>query len=139
MKIIRPQRKVGVSLFDNQGMVLNSADTLKNLMDTHFIDSVQMEENDCKRATISSGRKHHHEELYQFIDEQKVSAALESFGPLKAPGPDGFKPLVLTNLTYEFVEYITQLYRMAVQIGQTPRAWRLMKVVFIPKEGKSAY
>ena len=139
MKIIRPQRKVGVSLFDNQGMVLNSADTLKNLMDTHFIDSVQMEENDCKRATISSGRKHHHEELYQFIDEQKVSAALESFGPLKAPGPDGFKPLVLTNLTDEFVGYITQLYRIAVQIGQTPRAWRLMKVVFIPKEGKSAY
>ena len=93
MKIIRPQRKVGVSLFDNQGMVLNSADTLKNLMDTHFIDSVQMEENDCKRATISSGRKHHNEELDQFIDEQKVFAALESFGPLKAPGPDGFCPL----------------------------------------------
>ena len=74
-----------------------------------------------------------------YINEQKVISSLMSFGPHKAAGPDGLKPLVLQNLTYEIIQYITNLYQMAVRYGYTPTVWRSMRVTFIPKEGKKDY
>ena len=73
------------------------------------------------------------------ISEEKVHAAIHSLKPLKAPGPDGFKPLVLQNLGTKMLQRLTRLYQAILTLGYTPRRWRASKVIFIPKPGKEDY
>ena len=57
----------------------------------------------------------------------------------KAPGPDGIQPTVLQNLPKNALTELIWIYRKSLQQGQVPKAWREMKLVFIPKPGKKAY
>jgi hypothetical protein len=68
-----------------------------------------------------------------------VKDAIRSFGPRKAPGPDGFHPMVLQQMPEEVVETLTELYKRSIQEGTVPSTWREMKVIFLPKEGKDDY
>ena len=72
----------------------------------------------------------------EYIDTQEVCVALASFGPMKAVGPDGLKPLTLQKLTDKLLTYLTNLYRICANMGYTPKVWRAMKVVFLPKAGE---
>ena len=79
------------------------------------------------------------EEVFKYVQPNKVLAAFKSFGPDKSPGPDGIKPLVLQKLPMKIIEVITGLYRDVLTTSYTPKIWRKMSVVFIPKIGKSDY
>ena len=61
---------------------------------------------------------------------------MRSFGSRKAPGPDGFKPIVLKNLNEKVVLFLTSLYKMSISTQQIPSSWRKMDVIFIPKPGE---
>ena len=138
MKILRPKPKKAMGLFKNQDGSLSPKETLENLMDTHFLESVNADE-EVVTAVPMMVEDEESNNVINYIDEQKVTAALASFGPYKAPGPDGFKPMVLQKLTEEFISYITKIYKTAVRTRVAPKVWREMKVVFIPKEGKTDY
>lgn len=136
VKILRPRPARGISLFTNQGVTLTPRQTLENLMDTHFIDST---ESDGAEAVPVRKEELDSDDVLRYIDDHKVIEALSSFGPHKAPGPDGFKPLVLQKLPMEITTYVTKLYQIAVSTGYAPKVWRVMRVTFIPKEGKKDY
>ena len=72
----------------------------------------------------------------EYIDAQEVCFALPSFGPMKAAGPDGLKPLTLQRLTDKLLAYLTNLFRICANAGNAPKVWRVMKVVFLPKAGE---
>ncbi len=74
-----------------------------------------------------------------YIDVYKVKEEINNFGLKKAPGPDGWPPLVLQNLTEELVEYLTEIYKASCKKCVIPKEWREMKVVFISKMGKDDY
>ena len=76
-----------------------------------------------------------------FITEQLVAKAINSFGPTKAPGPDGFKPEVLQNVIKNKIalKRLTKLYQAIIRIGYTPKKWCNAHVIFIPKPGKDDY
>ena len=140
VKILKPKPKAGISLFKNQGKILSPKETLENLMNVHFIESVEPdEEREAMATNISLNTDDGTQKFVDYIDVQKVVASLHSFGPFKAAGPDGFKPLVLQNLTAGLYEYVTELYKAVVLFGQAPKAWRAMKVIFLPKAGKDDY
>jgi hypothetical protein len=82
-----------------------------------------------------------HEEhgIIDYIDELKVAMAINSFGPLKASGPDDIKPIVLQMLEIGMIKKLTQLYKLIIKSGYTPRKMREMTVIFLPKIGKSDY
>jgi hypothetical protein len=65
--------------------------------------------------------------------------AINSFGPLKASGPDDIKPIVLQMLEIGMIKKITQLYKLIIKSGYTPHKMREMTVIFLPKIGKSDY
>ena len=137
IKILRPKPARGISLFKTQDSTLTPRATLENLMDTHFIDSVKDE--DWVEAVFTGTEELDSNDVIDYIDHIKVKEALLSFGPHKAAGPDGFKPLVLQKLPEKIINYITKMYSMVVRTSYVPRVWRLMRVIFIPKEGKSDY
>ena len=78
-------------------------------------------------------------DFVEYITAEKVRNAMRSFGSRKAPGPDGFKPIVLKNLNEKTVIFLTSLYRMSIRTQQIPSCWRKMDVIFIPKPGKEDY
>ena len=78
-------------------------------------------------------------DFLEYIDTEKVRNAMRSFGSRKAPGPDGFKPIVLKNLNEKAVIFLTSLYKMSISTQQIPSSWRKMDVIFIPKPGKEDY
>ena len=78
-------------------------------------------------------------DFIEYISTEKVRNAMRSFGSRKAPGPDGFKPIVLKNLNEKAVIFLTSLYKMSIRTQQIPSFWRKMDVIFIPKPGKEDY
>ena len=79
------------------------------------------------------------EGLINFINTEKVTAALRTFKNMKAPGPDGLKPIVLKNLDRRSKEFLTKLYKLSIKLHRVPKCWKEMNVVFIPKPGKDDY
>ena len=141
VKILKPKPQVGISLFNYQGRTLTPSETLGNLMDTHFIESVGGSTDEDNEVEAVSNRFDdvNTYSFVDYIDPQKVRVSLASFGPLKAAGPDGLKPLALQKLTDKLILYITSIYRTCVFKGYAPKVWRAMKVVFLPKVGKKDY
>ena len=78
-------------------------------------------------------------EVMNYITEEKVTAAIESFGSGKAAGPDQIKPMVLKNLPSSFKKRLTEMYKASIGLGYIPKAWADSKVIFIPKQGKADY
>ena len=56
---------------------------------------------------------------------------MKSFGSRTAPGPDGFKPIILKNLNEKAVIFLTSLYKISISTQQIPSSWRKMDVIFI--------
>ena len=135
IKITKRERvqKVGQLLKPDNSYTIDNEDTIELLFETHFSGAIQPERcNDkCERFTNNLE--------FSYITEHKVEKALKTFGALKAAGPDGFKPIVLQNLTKNFYKRISILYRACLTLGYNPRRWCESKVIMIPKTGKDNY
>lgn len=73
------------------------------------------------------------------ITADKVRWAIKSFKPYKSAGPDGIFPALLQWGVDEIVKLLTQILRACLRLGYTPKRWREVNVVFIPKPGRSDY
>jgi hypothetical protein len=61
------------------------------------------------------------------------------FKPLKSPGPDGIKPIVLQHLTSNYIERLSLIYKACIRVGYLPKSWCTSEVIFIPKPSKESY
>lgn len=140
IKILRPKPQAGIGLFHQGGRPLTPSETLNNLMDAHFLESTRVDDDEIvEAAPVRFFTDTESEKFDKYVSINKVAKSFKSFGSHKAPGPDGFKPLVLQKLTPGLYHYIAVLYRLAVKTGYAPKVWRKMKVVFLPKAGKTDY
>ena len=74
-----------------------------------------------------------------YLTVDKVQASLEKFSPLKAPGPDGIKPIAFRHLPEVVLHYIFVIYMACIKLHYTPVLWQKAKVVFLPKPNKPNY
>ena len=79
------------------------------------------------------------DERVNFITEDKVSAAIASFGSFKAAGADGIKPIALKIMGSKMAAFLTALFKASVLLKFIPICWRDSKVNFIHKPGKTNY
>ena len=138
VKILDGRAKKGnISTLKNQdGKILNPQESLVEFMNVHFPENeIQTDELPGEYAVNDNINT----ELMSYIDERKVFAAIASFGPKKASGPDDIKPIVLQHLNSEIIKIIVKLFRRSIITGYPPRCWREMKVIFLPKPGKDNY
>ena len=135
IKITKRERvqKIGQLRKPDNSYTNDSKDVIELLFDTHFSCAIQPD--NCSKQ--SEGFTNNLE--FSYITEQKVEKALNSFGALKAAGPDGFKPIVLQNLSKNLYKRISILYRACLTLGYNPRRWCESKVTMIPKTGKDNY
>ena len=122
-----------ISLMKEDGAFCSSPDeSLKVLMSTHFPNYTNVDDQVAESDLET-------DEVVKYIDTFKTKAAFDSFGPYKAAGADGLKPIVLQKLPVNVQDFVAAIYRRCISRGYTPKLWRQMKVVFIPKVGKGDY
>ena len=113
-------------------------ETIDLLTETHFPAAT-----DVKHVTYNNRRNLSVEEIKNkytdWIDTDKIKAALLGFEKKKSPGPDGLKPLIFEHLPEEFLGTLETIYKSAIHLGYTPKAWKRTKVIFISKPGKDTY
>ena len=73
------------------------------------------------------------------ITYRKVEWAIISFAPYKSPGMDGIFPALLQERREILIPYLVKMFRACLAMGYVPADWRQVKVVFIPKPGRSSY
>ena len=114
------------------------AETIDLLTETHFPAAT-----DTKHVTYNNRRNLSVEEIQckykDWIDKQKIKSALAGFEKKKSPGPDGIKPLIFEHLPDELITVLEIIYKSAIHLGYTPKAWKKTKVIFISKPGKDKY
>jgi hypothetical protein len=75
----------------------------------------------------------------KIVTYQRVKWAIHSFAPYKSPGVDGIFPALLQEGQEVLIPHLTRIFRACLAMGYVPLSWRQVKVVFIPKPGKSSY
>ena len=103
-------------------------------MDVHFPRSVAVAEESFPNNPWSNDTSE-----TRSIDGKMVKRAFETFGKNKTPGPDGFSPAVLKQFPISLNNVIAHVYELCIHNAYTPKKWRDMKTIFLPKPGKEVY
>jgi len=139
MKMLKTNSLKGIGLMKKGGRSVNTPEeSLDILMDAHFPESVSAEGWEEEAATKGKIQADN-DEVVDYVTAEKVKIALASFGPRRAAGPDTFRPIVLQHLPSEVIKYLTDIYKSVLRSGYTPKAWRKMSVIFLPKPEKEDY
>ena len=127
---------------NEQGILtVTNKETLQVLMSTHFPDSTERVEGAASTRTDDDGRRRPSRESVllarRMFNQSSIKWALGSFEPLKAAGPDGILPIFLQKAAESIMAELITLFRSSFMLGYIPQNWRRVKVIFIPKAGRS--
>jgi hypothetical protein len=116
----------------------SEGEILDLLLATHFPNSVDVEGGvipaTACRTTWADWRT-----AARIITYRRVEWAIDSFTPYKSPGMDGIFPALLQEGQGILIPYLVKIFRACLATGYVPAMWRQVKVVFIPKPGRSSY
>ncbi|MEL7520088.1 MAG: reverse transcriptase domain-containing protein, partial [Cyanobacteria bacterium J06553_1] len=76
------------------------------------------------------------EDASQIITPQVLSASVSTFEPLKAPGADGIKPILLQKGWKHILPAFHNLCVACLRLGTIPRSWGKARGVLLPKLGR---
>ena len=111
----------------------NINETLQVLMSAHFPDSTQVMPKIIPPTTPTPPNN------YTWINETLFHKAVNRFGLDKAPGTDGFKPIILQKLNTKATQRLLKIFKACLTNGYTPQIWRQSRTIFIPKLNKEDY
>lgn len=132
-------KNVGLLKYTSGQETTSPEQVLDLLLDTHFPGSVGVGDELGDQDETDWTTLEEVEDSVDFIDANKVTKAIWSFGPEKAAGPDGFKPVVLRNLGNYVLSKVVLMFKACLALQYTPKIWRQARVVFAPKVGKDDY
>jgi hypothetical protein len=69
------------------------------------------------------------------IDKEALLAKLKSMDCSKGAGPDDIPPIFIVSCASQLVEPLWQIFNKSLSSGVFPTAWKIAKVVPIPKSG----
>lgn len=75
----------------------------------------------------------------KLITPEKVKWAIKTFKPFKSPGIDGIIPALIIESGDILTSNLVNLFRASLAFAYVPKAWQEVKVIFIPKPGKTSY
>ena len=72
----------------------------------------------------------------EIVTEDRIKWAFDTMSPYQSPGEDGIFPALLQK---HILHIICQIYRASIACCYTATAWRVARVTFLLKPGKSDY
>ena len=143
MKAVQKVENRALGLIQSQGKDEDCPEsTIDSLMDTHWPGSTKNLTNDNEKHLFIEkyiDKESLDKKESGFINTEKVKWAIMTFGPGKAAGPDGIKPMMLQKLGNKPIEHLTKLFKISMELQHVPSCWRDSQAVFIPKPGKDSY
>jgi hypothetical protein len=113
-------------------------ETLELLLTTHFPHSEVTQESVAPAAALLA-RRPDWRLATRVVTYRRVEWAIDSFAPYKSPGVDGIFPALLQRAREVVIPYLVRIFCACLATGYVPAIWRQVKVVFVPKPGKSSY
>lgn len=139
-KALSKERKLGnMPIMKNGTFAETDEESLKILLETHFPDCEIVAAGDCESDVSNAAPVGLCDVPVEMITREKLHHTLKKFSPFKSPGIDGVFPALLQHGIDLLEPYLMQLFHYCIQRSYVPRLWRKVKVVFIPKPGKSDY
>ena len=133
-KILKTQEfhQIGMLQKDDGTYTTTPLESISLLADTHFSDSALPALDEVTVVT-------HSEIINKFINRERVLAAINLFRPYKTPGTDGIFPIMLQRAPSIVIALLINIFRVCISHAYTPKAWRVSRVIFIPKPNKASY
>ena len=119
---------------NDNGHTQTISETLQVLMSEHFPNSTPTTPSTTPSHTNPLPPTNHN-----WINENLYHKAVNKFGSDKAPGPDGFKPIILQKLNSKAIRHLLSIFQACITNGYTPQIWRQSRTIFIPKLNKEDY
>lgn len=118
---------------------INEEETIMKFNSIHFPNSTRVNEDDDKndQPTKLSNRKL--KRLKKVISKAAIEKAIKQSKPYKACGEDGIYPIMLQKVQPIISPILQILFLKSFQLKHIPKMWRIVKVIYIPKPGKSSY
>lgn len=114
-------------------------DTCKVLLETHFPDCNLSEDRTWEEPTINTPTEEDWLIAEEIVTADRLKWAIKTFKPYKSAGLDGIFPALLQWGIDCLLPWLAEIYRASLALGHIPVAWREVKVIFIPKPGKTDY
>jgi ribonuclease HI len=112
----------------------SSAESLELLIETHFPGSFDDSmEPGAHRGTPSLI------DTEGIVDRERILWALNGFKPYKSAGPDRIIPAEIQRNSAVILPWLEAIFRGCLELVYIPRKWTEVRVVFIPKSGKSSH
>ena len=137
-----PTNPMGSLKLPGGGFTCNTRESLKLLLETHFPS--------CKLGEYEGGgfldpeggprpraTREDWSVASRIVTLSGVKWALNKFSPFKSPGGDGVFPALLQRGPDSLHTILCELLRASLAYGYIPQAWRLSRVTFIPKRGRT--
>jgi ribonuclease HI len=115
--------------------------SMARLMEVHFPGSTEIPGNQAGIDDIAAEppSQEDRDTAYQIISEDNLRWAIGTFSPYKSPGTDTIYPVMLQKGLPIISRTLCRLFRVCLAWGYMPKAWRKVRVVFIPKPGRKDY
>jgi hypothetical protein len=117
--------------------------TLREICKVHFPGSAREEVTLAGQGQQNLRAFAAHREDWELskkvIDQSKVRSAISTFKLLKSAGTDEIVPALLQQGGEHLTTHLCHIFRDCLAKGYIPKAWRQVKVTFIPKTGKANY
>ena len=127
----------------SDGTTMTPKETLDTLCKEHFPDckdeSRQEPISRLRKDTVASASCDLNDVRADLISMEKLKVAIASFANIKAPGTDGLPPVVFKNIGPKTLQRLLDIYKACYLLGFLPEKWHDVKVIFIPKPGKTNY
>ena len=144
MNLTRPKGKSMGLIRDGDNVAEDPQETSDIVMNSFFPGSTKIDSvNSIHKPHVSL---HYRDipnkealEIQEIFDIHKIQSAISSMGAHKAPGPDGFSPIVLKNMGVKTLLRLQSIFKVTYYIGYVPMKWRHALVIYLPKPGKDNY
>ena len=120
-------------LEDSQGVVHVADMDMANILNDYFV-SVYTRENSNDVPVL--GITHEGQTLDSILcTVDEVTTRIEKLNQYKSPGPDGFLPRVLREVSRQVASHLTAVFNKSLESGVIPEDWRFANVTPIYKKG----
>lgn len=125
---------------ENGESTTSSEEALNLLLEKHFPG---IETNNLTRSIPKNRKRKPNYKDWQtarrLITVDRVKWAIKSFKPFKSPGIDQILPVLIIESRDILIPTLVKLLQASLAHGYIPKTWQEVKVIFIPKPGKSTY
>ena len=134
-----PDQQIGHLKKPDQTYTINDKEISEILLETHFPGSTENQGHEWTDTNWETPNAQAWETATTTITKDRLSWAVNSFKPYKTAGIDEIFPALIQWGLHLIGDTLINIYRACLAHTYVPKMWREVKVVFIPKPGKSDY